>query len=137
MQLPVQSDCGTTNQVFQQQTWSFKPHIDLVLSRYTCNLSLLISKQGFQKSFEIALFSTVLQRCSFSSPTGTVLAHSFVFITTTVNVEASFLLTRSIFYLYSLFSYPLLTPYRRSYRFTTVISSVTEEISQDEQVTDK
>lgn len=49
-------------------TLSFKPRIDLVLSTCKCNFSLLISKQGSKESFEIALFSAVLQPCSFSPP---------------------------------------------------------------------
>lgn len=84
------------NQVFHQQALSFKPHIDLVLSMYKCDFSLLISKQGFKKSFEIALFSTVLQRRSFSSPQVLCLhticqssGATHYFIPATVVVEAS------------------------------------------------
>lgn len=60
---------GSCNEfVVQRQALSFKPRIDLVLSMYKCNFSLLISKQGSKESFEIALFSAVLQPCSFSPP---------------------------------------------------------------------
>lgn len=97
----------------QQQTLSFKPLIDSVLSMYKCSFSLLISKQGFKKSSEIALLSTALQRCSFSPPQllclHTIcqsLGATCYFIPATVFVEASGLLTRSTFYLYSIFFLP-------------------------------
>lgn len=144
MHFVVQYVCGY-HKVFQQQILSFKPHIDAVLSKSKCSFSLLISKQGFQKNFEIALFSTVLQRSNFSPPQLLCLhtihqssAATLYFIPTAVVVEASVLSARSTFHLYSIFSFPL--PYSIQVWLQvqqTDISSVTEEISQDEQVTDK
>lgn len=65
MHFVVQSDCGSHKiKSFSNKLFSFKPHADSVLSKHKCSLSSLISKQGFQESFEIALFfhsSTAMQ----------------------------------------------------------------------------
>lgn len=83
----IVADCGFQNSLsatdFVMRT-PFNPH----LSTSKGGFFQLISKQGFKKSSEIALLSTVLKRCSFS-PTGSALQRKLsVFIPATVVVEA-------------------------------------------------
>lgn len=120
---PVWLWCSQSK-VFQLQSLSLQPRKDSVLPKYKCSFSLLISEQGFQKRFEIALFSTVLQRCSLSPPTGTVLAHNLsVFgchsLIHTSNCRCRVFSWQGPPFIYiPSSSYSPLTPYRCSYRFT-------------------
>lgn len=102
------------------------------VNTFKCSFSLLISKQGFRKSSEIALFSTVLQPGFFTHAIRQSLSLLWCFFLTSA-VKASIIVLRKSFFL-SFFPHSCELHPGIVTGSASVISSVTGKISQEELV---